>query len=52
MSEDNEIRKQTEEEKPEDLDVNDDEAEKVGGGVTHNDLSVTKTIDKSSPILP
>jgi hypothetical protein len=48
MSEDKDAREQVAEEPPEDLELKDEDAEKVGG---QGDISITKKTDGSSPKL-
>lgn len=53
MSEDKDTHRQAEEDAQEDLELKDEEADKVGGAATIKlgDLNVKKVIDKSSPTL-
>jgi type VI protein secretion system component Hcp len=51
MSEKKDTRSQSAEESPEDLELRDEEAEEVGGGAGSSDISITKSVDKSTPVL-
>jgi hypothetical protein len=51
MKEDKDARQQTEEDAQEDLELTDEAADEVGGGVTFSNLNVAKVIDKTTPSL-
>ena len=51
MTEDKDTRQQTDDDAQEDLELTDEAADEVGGGVTFSNLNIMKVVDKTTPLL-